>query len=283
MSESANTADYTIVSDSAELAQLCDRWSRLSVLALDTEFIRVNTFYPKAGLIQVCDGSEVYLLDPLSIKDFSSFKLLLQDPAVCKVLHSASEDLVLFLDFFQTLPEPLFDTQKAAAFLGHGPSISYQNLVNDMLGVALGKGETRSAWRRRPLSENQLHYAALDVKFLPELYRRLREQLQAKGRLDMLAAECESMIAMARRIEDATFWTSLYLQMGAAWRLNATQLGVLKHLCIWREQQARQRDTPRTWIARDADLIQIAERMPDTLAGLKALKEMSRNLYGKEA
>lgn len=283
MSDTASAVDYTIVSSSNELDQLCDKWSQLTVLALDTEFIRVNTFYPKAGLIQVCDGSDVYLLDPLHIEDFSSFKMLLQNPALCKVLHSASEDLVLFLNFFQVLPQPMFDTQKAAAFLGHGPSISYQNLVNDMLGVALGKGETRSDWLRRPLSEQQLHYAALDVKFLPELFSRLRDQLLSRDRLSMLQAECDSMIAMAVRIEDEATWPSLYLQLGAAWRLDIRQLGALKSLCIWREQQARLRDTPRTWIARDADLIQIADRMPDTLAELKALPEMSRNLYSKDA
>ncbi|ALO46131.1 ribonuclease D [Pseudohongiella spirulinae] len=283
MNDSVNAVDYTFVSLSRELDQLCDKWSHLPVLALDTEFIRVNTFYPKPGLIQVCDGQDVYLLDPLDIDDFSSFKALLNNPAICKVLHSSSEDLVLFLNFFGMLPEPLFDTQKAAAFLGYGPSISYQNLVNDMTGIALGKGETRSNWLHRPLSEQQLHYAALDVKYLPELYKRLCDQLHARDRLAMFQAECAAMIDTAVRIEDEASWPNLYQQMGAAWRLNTQQLGVLQLLGIWREQQARLRDTPRTWVARDADLIQIAERMPETLSELKSLKEMSRNLYNKDA
>lgn len=283
MTESENAVEYTIVNSTGELDRLCVKWGGLRTLALDTEFIRVNTFYPKAGLIQVCDGQDIYLLDPLSINDFSSFKTLLQNVNICKVLHSSSEDLVLFLNFFGVLPQPMFDTQKAAAFLGFGPSISYQNLVKEMSGVSLGKGETRSDWLRRPLSEQQLHYAALDVKFLPVLYSRLLEQLQSRDRLSMLQAECASMIDTAVRIEDETSWPDLFMQMGAAWRLDAHQLGVLKNLCVWREQQARLRDTPRTWIGRDADLIQIAERKPRTLQELKSLEEMSRNLYSKDA
>ena len=236
--------DYEIISSNERLAELCEKLQSQTVLALDTEFIRVNTFYPKPGLIQLSDGISAFLLDPLSIDQWQPLLNLLTAPDIVKVLHAGSEDLILFLDFFGCLPQPFFDTQKAAAFLGHGPSISYLNLVKTLIGVELDKGETRSDWLQRPLTSQQLHYAALDVKYLPSLYQQLVAELVSKNRLTMVEEECELMRQLALATEQQDNWEDLYRQMGAAWRLDARQLGALKSLCLWREaaQQAENLD-----------------------------------------
>lgn len=272
-----------LVSTNEQLRELCINWSTLTSISLDTEFIRVSTFYPRPGLIQVCDGKGVYLLDPLLITHWEAFKALLISPDIIKVLHSCSEDLIVFRCFFDCIPDPIFDTQKAAAFLGHGYSISYLNLVLSLTGVTLTKGETRSDWLQRPLTNDQLGYAALDVAYLPELYQALASELTKKQRMGWMQDECNRMRVIALATEDESRWPDVYLTMGGAWRLNAQQLGILKDLSVWREKQCRARDKPRSWVARDADLIQLAQQMPVGKAELRSLKDLNRNIYHQDA
>lgn len=274
---------FEYVSENGRLNTLCEQWMTRDILALDTEFMRISTFYPKAGLIQVGDHDNNYLLDPLTLTDWNAFIDVLQCPGVTKVLHSCSEDLVLFYRIFKCIPQPLFDTQKAAAFLGYGFSISYLNLVLKLLNIVLEKGETRSDWLQRPLSDQQLKYAALDVAHLPEVHDLLKAQLQQKSFLEFFEADCARLRDAAINAENEAGWQDIYLAMGASWRLDRRQLGALKPLCVWREQVARARDKPRSWIARDADLIQIVEKMPADRQALNQLKDMNRNLYQQDA
>lgn len=277
------TTKPVLVTDNNSLQALCANWKTMDYLALDTEFIRIDTFFPKLGLVQVCDNSGSYLLDPLALTDWQGFVDILNDTAIEKVLHSCSEDLQVFQVYFGCIPQNLFDTQRAAAFLGHGFSLSYQNLVKELLKIEIPKGETRSDWLQRPLSEHQKEYAALDVAYLPDLYRLLKSRLQEKGYLHLLGQECEQMREIARLADDPAQWPQLYQGMGAAWRLDGQQLAVLKALCIWREKTARERDKPRPWIARDADLILLAETRPKRVEDLRELRDLSssvRNRYG---
>jgi ribonuclease D len=275
--------ELELVSDNNRLNELCGQWMTREILALDTEFMRVSTFYPIAGLIQVGDQGTNYLLDPLALTDWKAFVAVLQCSGVTKVLHSCSEDLVLFYSVFKCIPAPLFDTQRAAAFLGHGFSISYLNLVLKLLDIVLEKGETRSDWLQRPLSERQLKYAALDVAYLPEVYKLLKAQLVQKSFLEFFEADCARLSDATINAENEAGWQDLYLSMGASWRLNSQQLGALKPLCVWREQVARARDKPRSWIARDSDLMQLVEKMPMDRQALTQLKDMNRNLYQQDA
>lgn len=272
-----------IVTDNLRLIELCELWKTREMIALDTEFVRVSTFYPIAGLIQVGDLSDQYLLDPVTITEWDAFVDVLQSESVIKILHSCSEDLVLFHHMFGCVPAPLFDTQRAAGFLGFGFSISYLNLVFQLKGITLEKGETRSDWLQRPLSEQQVRYAALDVAYLAEIFVELRQRLQQKGYLGWFEEDCRLLTLVAGQAEDSNSWQNLYQSMGAAWRLNRRQLGALKLLCVWREQKARSRNKPRSWIARDADLIALAEKMPADKLALNQLKDLSRNLYQQDA
>ena len=270
------------ITDNALLATLCEQWQQLPLIALDTEFVRVDTFYPRLGLIQVGDGVKNYLLDPLVLSEWDGFIALLSNQAVTKVLHSCSEDLVVFKDFFQQLPTPLFDSQRAAAFLGFGYSISYQNLVKEVLDIEVSKDQTRSDWTRRPLTEEQCNYAALDVAYLPAITQFLKDKLAASKRSEWAEDEFTQMLAAAAPEADAASWQDYYLSLGGAWRLDATQLGALQRLCEWREDQARGRNKPRSWIAKDAELLAIATAMPRESTALAAIADLPRQLVSRD-
>jgi len=272
-----------LVVDNSRLKELCNQWMTRDHLAIDTEFMRVSTFYPKAGLIQVGDAGKNFLLDPLALTAWQPFIDVLLHPGIYKIIHSCSEDLVLFYSEFQCAPAPLFDTQRAAAFLGYGFSMSYLNLVLKLMDTVLEKSETRSDWLQRPLSSDQIRYAALDVAYLPALYTNLKHRLEQKGFHEYFRSDCDQLSLVAQHAEDTSAWEDIYLGMGAAWRLNRAQLGVLKTLCMWREQAARDRNKPRTWIARDADLIELAQKMPADRLQLGQIKDLTRNLQYQDA
>ena len=169
------------INDTATLVHYCQQWLQLPLIALDTEFMRTETFYPIPGLIQIADDQGCYLIDPLQVEDMSPLAEVLRAPDVLKVLHAGNEDMELFRHSYGVLPQPLYDTQVGAAFAGWGFSMGLQRLVAYALEVELGKGETTSDWLQRPLTAEQEHYAALDVAYLPVLALMQHEQLEARG------------------------------------------------------------------------------------------------------
>ncbi len=261
---------YKVITSNVELQEYCRRWQSKQFLALDTEFMRVSSFYPELALIQVSDGDEIILLDPLGINDWSAFVALLLAPDIVKVLHSCSEDLQVFLIALGCLPSPLFDTQLANALLGGGHALSYQNLVREKTGIELPKGETRSDWLQRPLSPQQLDYAALDVAYLPAIYLEQSGALAAQQRLSWLEEECARMLEQNKSEVNQDF-SSAYLNIKGAWPLSRVQLSVLRALAEWREQRARQRNKPRSWIIDDKSLLLLARDMPADMHELRAI------------
>ncbi len=245
------------ISDSATLNLLCRQWQKESFLAIDTEFERTNTFYARVGLLQIADRNSCHIIDPLLIDDWSGLSELLGNPQCTLVMHSCSEDLNLLQTFLGCVPASIFDTQLAAAFLGIGFSISYQALVENLLGIEVAKDETRSDWIKRPLSEKQILYAATDVRYLLQIRDLLNRQLQQRGITDWLRAECDQQLRSAQKIEDESLWESFYVGISNAWRLDAEGLQALQVLCYWREQKARERNKPRSWIVKDGDLMNL--------------------------
>ena len=250
-----------LIQDTNRFSELCARWRSLPFIAIDTEFIRTNTFYPKIGLLQIADHSECYLIDPLHIEDWSCFADLLAEPNCTFVIHSCGEDLNLLSTSIGNVPHSVFDTQIAAAFLEMGYSVSYQSLVAKLLNTDLTKDETRSNWLNRPLSKAQLLYAANDVCYLLQLQAMLYEQLAAKGKLSWLKSECKFLVDSAGEVENTSNWQRTYTNISNAWKLDNQGLQYLQALCYWREDTARKRDKPRNWIAKDADLFGIAQHM----------------------
>lgn len=262
--------DIQWILDDASLARHCAEWRKLPYVALDTEFMRVDTFYPIAGLLQVGDGQRAYLIDPLEVKDWAPFAELLEDPAVTKVLHSCSEDLEVFLRLTGVLPAPLFDTQLAAGYLNIGFSMGYSRLVQEVLGIELPKGETRSDWLQRPLSDTQVSYAAEDAVHLAELFTALRPRLSDDKYAWVLEDGAELVAALRREVEPET----LYRDVKLAWKLAPQQLAVLRELCAWREREARSRDVPRNRILKEHSLWPMAKSQPNNLSALARIDEM---------
>jgi len=254
--------------NNADLAQQCEHWQQLEFVALDTEFVRVNTFYAKVGLIQVSDGQNVWLIDPLLIDAWQPFADLLKNPDILKVLHAAGEDLEIFSRVCGALPVPLFDSQLAAAFLNLGIRLGYCALVEKTLGVSLCKGETRSNWCQRPLSPAQTQYAAEDVLHLARLYQALHPQLSAQKMAWLLEDGAQMMTALRQPPSPELAWQSVKL----AWKLSAPQRAVLRAICAWREQTARERDRPKGWIVHESALWPLACFAPDNLAALSRIE-----------
>ncbi|HEV8581611.1 MAG TPA: ribonuclease D [Thermoanaerobaculia bacterium] len=254
----------------AALAEVSRRWAEASVLGLDTEFVRTNTFFHKLGLIQVSDGETSWLVDPLAARDLSPLAEVFASPNV-KVLHSASEDIEVFYRFLGVLPSPLFDTQIAGALAGAGASLSYQKLVALYLGVELAKEETRTDWLARPLSAAQLAYAAEDVAFLVPLYERLACDLGGLGRLSWVFEDSAALLDTSRFEEEAE---TAYLRIKGAGRLDRRQLAVLCLLAAWREREARRRDLPRSFVLKEDLLLALATRRPKDTRDLQRLPSL---------
>jgi len=239
-------------------------------VGLDTEFVRERTYWPQLALVQIAlgEGDEgLLLVDPLVPGMPEAIAPLLANPAVVKIMHSASEDLVALRHACGVVPSPLFDTQIAAALAGVGAGVGYQRLVQDTLDVALPKGETRSDWLRRPLSPSQLEYAADDVLYLHTLHDRLTAQLDALGRNAWLAEDCARLVANAERDEPER-WPHLGLRTAQFFDPDAQRR--LLRLLRWRETYARASDRPRTWILDNELATQLARTPPADRAALQA-------------
>jgi ribonuclease D len=252
-------ASVSWIADDAALADAVGTWG--SVIGLDTEFQRTNTFFPLPGLYQVNAGGRVYLLDPLAIEDWGSFVDCLEDPRVTVVMHACGEDLELMRHHLGAVPREVFDTQFAHAFLSEDFSTSYANLVSRLLGEELPKHETRSDWLQRPLTSEQIRYAWEDVVHLPRLHAVLKQGLEAKGRYEWFR---ESMRDRGRFEPNDP--DEHYRVNKRAWRLGGADLAVLRILTAWRERRAMEEDVPRKRIVWDEHLLEFA-RTPELSSG----------------
>lgn len=274
---------YIWIDTDSRLQQCVDRWVKEPYVIVDTEFERSNTYYAKAGLIQVAASGKTYLIDPLAVSSLKPLASVLSDPDIVIVLHSMSEDIDLLGHICDCSIRNVFDTQIATAFLGMGISVGYQRLVDLVLGVALDKGETRSDWLARPLTKKQLHYAAADVHYLEDIYLKLRDQLAVSPWLDAVEEECERQVLS---IEEMGSQPGLaYLKLRGAWDLPVERQYVLKQLTEWRDVTAVAHDIPKSWVFSDAQLIEAARTSPQSqgeLFQLPKAKPKSVKRYGPE-
>ncbi len=240
-------------------AELEERYrQRPSRIGLDTEFIRERTYWPQLALVQMAVGDEILLIDPLIPGMCEALKPWLSDTTITKVMHSASEDLVAFKCTCDALPRPLFDTQIGAALAGIGGGMGYQKLVAEITGVTLPKGETRSDWLKRPLSDAQLEYAADDVEYLFALHDAISTKLQAVDRMQWLQDDGERLLASVER-DEGEHWP--HLSMRSSQFLEPDAQRRLLRLLRWRDHQARSSDKPRSWIL-DNELANLLARTP---------------------
>lgn len=240
-----------------QLAAAVARWQSTPYVALDTEFVRESTFRAKLGLVQVAVADEVALVDAVRIQDLSPLAAVVGRADSRKILHSCSEDLPILRRATGVPLTPLFDTQIAAAFAGLGPALSYGALILALFDVPLAKGETRTDWLRRPLSPEQLRYAADDVDYLPEAAAELERRLMALGRLDWAL---EDSAALAAADTDGPAPADAWRKVKGLDRCSASVQAVARELAAWREREASRLDVARPFLLRDETLLALARR-----------------------
>lgn len=281
--ECQNPPHFRVIADNATLLEVCNLAQQKSAVALDTEFMRVSTYFPKLGLIQLYDGERVSLIDPLAITDFSPFVALLSNPKVLKILHSCSEDLLVFLQEFDQLPRPMIDTQIMARFIGLGASAGLAKLAQQYLNVEIDKGATRTNWIKRPLSDIQLQYATGDVWYLLPLYHILEKELAKTPWEQAVRDDCELALAKTHKLQERDS-EKAYLDIPNAWKLNPFELSRLRILAQWRQNVAIERDLALSYIVKSDNLWKVAKNNPRNISEMleMGLTENEVRVRGKK-
>lgn len=273
--------NHLYIDNFEDLTEFCERIQGTRWLGLDTEFVREKTYFPQLCLIQIAAEDCIGCIDPLAIDDLAPVLAVIYDSKITKVVHAGYQDLEIFFHLRCTAPNPIFDTQIAAAMLGYGEQISYAKLVHAVLGLEIDKSETRTDWSQRPLRSAQLDYAANDVRYLGALYKHQQTELARLNRNDWL---CEDFAALGNAETYANAAHLVWQRIHGHHRLRGVQLAVLRDLAKWREEQARAINLPRKWIVRDDILLDLARRLPKNKAALKQVRGLDDNAqarYGK--
>lgn len=282
MNNQQKPTEMRFVDTPQALTELCRELQSAEVIAVDTEFIREKTYYAKLCLIQVASDSVIACVDPLALKNLDELLAILYSPDKLKLFHAAWQDLEIFFDQWERIPTPVFDTQIAAALLGFSDQIGYANLAEQLVGVQLDKTASRTDWAQRPLSPQQLAYAADDVNYLLQLYPIILQRLTNLERNSWLE---EDFTALTDPTSYAKSADLAWQRVSGHGRLKPRQLAALQRLAAWREQQARQRNKPRKWILSDDILLLLARHLPSdyaTLAKVRGLPERLLNQAGEE-
>ena len=266
-----------LITESAELADLCARFSEAPYVTVDTEFLRERTYWSQLCLVQVArpgdDPEDVAMIDPLADGiDLAPLYALMADENVVKVFHAARQDVEIFWHQGGVMSQPLFDTQVAAMVCGYGEQVGYETLARKVAKAEIDKSSRFTDWSRRPLSDKQLHYAKSDVTHLRIIYEKLASQIENAGRAHWVAEE------LAVLVDPKTY----DLDPTNAWRRVKSRTASPKHLAIvrslaqWRERMAQSRDVPRGRILKDDALLEIAAAQPKTPEEVGSLRLVQR-------
>jgi len=272
-----------LITTTSQLAAACDRFGRHPVITVDTEFLRETTYYPLLCVVQIASADEAVVIDTLAGGlDLAPFFALMSDEKVLKVFHAARQDIEIIFHQSKTIPHPIFDTQVAAMVLGYGDSIAYDQLVERITGHRPDKTHRFTDWSRRPLSEEQVHYAVSDVTHLRDVYAALDADLKKRGRSDWVAEEMEVLTSPnTYDFHPERAWERLKTRVR-----KPKELAVLMEVAAWREQEAQSRDVPRSRVLKDDAVGDIANHAPtsiERLAGLRSLpKGFERSKWGAD-
>lgn len=261
------------IRDIESLADAIETLLSAPVVAVDTEFMRERTYYARLCLVQLGTAEESFVVDALALEGkLGPLARLLTAPHIVKVVHAGSQDVETLLRATGSTVAPVFDTQIAATLAGFPAQVGYAQLVKELLGVHVDKSDTFSDWAARPLTQEQIEYAEADVRYLPQLYERLRDQLEREGRLAWLAEEFEQLADPQTYEADPR---EQYRRVKRAPSLDRRGLAVLRELAAWRETEAQRRDIPKRWLISDESLVEIARRTPDSAAEISKIRGVS--------
>jgi ribonuclease D len=265
-----------------QLADLCQRIENAPWIAIDTEFLREKTYYPQFCLLQLATPEWIACVDPIALRDLSQLFKAIYNPAVIKVFHSCRQDLEIFYQLTGKLPTPIFDTQIAAPLLGFTENAGYGALVSSFLNINLNKAHTRADWSSRPLSDDEIQYAADDVIYLCDIYQKMVKQLTELGRIDWLQDDFAAL-EIAEQYE--TTPEKAWLRLKGKSKLTGKQLSIVQAVSQWREATAQKENRPKNWLLRDELLFDFAKIQPETivaLAKIRGITDRVLNYYGKE-
>ncbi|ORU93247.1 MAG: ribonuclease D [Cycloclasticus sp. symbiont of Bathymodiolus heckerae] len=265
------------IDNTEQLREFCNQIKSVPWLAIDTEFQREKTYRSILALIQIATPNIVAIIDPLAC-DINPLLDVLYDKNILKIFHAARQDQEIFYDLRGEPLSPVFDTQIAAPILGHPEQAGYARLVDDILGVQLSKAHSRTDWLRRPLSDDQITYAADDVIYLAKLYPLLEKQLIEKDRLNWLAPAF-SDLCKARLYSNPP--ELAWKRIRAAKRLKGAPLSTLQKMAEWREELAQSKNIPRGWLIKDDILIEIAKLKPTNIRTLSSIRGVSEKFIDK--
>jgi ribonuclease D len=263
----------TIISP-AQLSDLCGRLARADRIGIDTEFVSEDTFRPELCLIQVATKDELAVIDPYRVGDLLPFWKTLVDGEHVTIVHAAREELNFCLNSCGRPPANLFDTQLAAGFCSSEYPSSYASVVTRFLSARPAKGEQRTDWRRRPLTDEQVDYALEDVRYLLPLYATLQKRLSQLNRLAWLAEEMDRWLAEVHDSRERPRWR----RVSGLGNLSARGLAIVRELWLWRRKEAERRDVPPRRVLRDDLMVELAKRKSDDIERIRAVRGMHRGM-----
>src|SRR3954447_16843399 len=251
---------HPLITDSESLKSLCERLAKSPFVAVDTEFMRENSYWPDLCLVQIADREEAAAIDPKAdgLDMTPLLDLLVANEEVLKVFHAGGQDIEIIYNLTGKTPHPLFDTQIAGMALRLGAQVGYSNLVESLVGKSLDKGARFTDWGRRPLDKRQIDYAIGDVTHLATLFPKMLERLRRTGRGEWLDEEMERLADPSNYENDpALAWKRVRVASR-----KPEVLGRLRAIAGWREQEARQKNLPRGRIMKDETLADVASHPP---------------------
>jgi len=262
-----------------QLADFCDQIKASPWLAIDTEFVREKTYYPKLCLLQVANEHLAACIDTIALTDLGPIMAVLYDTRIVKVFHACHQDLEIFVHLNQRVPTPIFDTQIAGSLAGMGNQEGYASTVQKLTGTQLDKSQTRTNWENRPLDNKQIEYGYADVIYLGEIYQILLHKLTQSQRLDWLTDDFAAL-------ENPQHFVNAPLEI---WRkikghhtLKGVQLAIIQMLAAWRESRAQHKNLPRRWVMQDDALLDIAKQMPSSLKKMTKIRGLNSKIIDRD-
>ncbi len=249
-------------------------------MAIDTEFLREKTYYAKLCLIQIAIEGDIAIIDPFTISDLSLLAPVLTDPGITKIFHASSQDVEILYHETGVVPSPIFDTQIAAALLGKSQQASYAALTQSFCQVSLPKKDSYTDWSKRPLSASQIEYAADDVRYLPQIYHEMIDQLNEKGRLSWLD-EVFAELSNPKKYEIDP--RERYKKLKRINQLSSRQMAAAREFAAWREKRAQKCNIPRKWIISDEQIVEACRRESHSLDELYMVRGLKESLKASDA
>jgi ribonuclease D len=268
-----------LIERQSDFSTLCDAIRDAGEVAFDTEFVSEFTYRPELCLLQFATPTVAAAVDPLAVDDLSEWWSIMTGGQVLVVVHGGREEVRFCLRYGESRPGRLVDVQIAEGLQSRSFPLGYTALVQRVLGVRTEGRETRTDWRRRPLTDSQLHYALEDVEHQLRIWSRQKESLGARGRLEWVHAECARAIDDIEREHAGDNWRRLSGLSG----LSARELAIVRELYRWRESESQARNRPARKTLRDDLLIELARRKPKDVSDLMAVRDMNRTDYRRSA